>query len=483
MTTSRIIGSALFLIASPYSWAQDLSLFEEPTVKSVLDQFAGSIDERFDEFGVPGMSIALVHDQYVVWTKNIGFATIDTEVPVRSDTVFRIGSITKLFTATMLMQLQDDGLLRLDQSVEGFLPVKLQSPFADPRPVSFRQMASHTSGFPPEGGDYWQTMSMPSIEQLYEDNPIIVLQHPPFTSVAYSNFAVSILGGVLARIANSRYEDYVLEEIFQPLQMSDSVFSVAEIESEQLATGYSFATGEYVVVQPIILNALAPAGQAYSSAKDLAKFVSLQFRNRARGNDQVLGISSLREMRQPVSLFPNIAEASPVGFGMGVGWFLREIAGHQGVGHGGGIPGYTSDITVIPDLKLGIINLRNGGAGAGSDPTTLNRELLEKLIPAIVETKRAARLEKAVFTDDWEKYIGDYDMAGVATLKIIHAGEYLKFFHPFDEPGKEGILVPSSEGSFELEGGVASGETIHFDMDNARDVVGLRVVGILSVKK
>ncbi len=208
---------------------------------------------------------------------------------------------------------------------------------------------------------------------------------------------MSVLGNVLANIANSRYEDYVLEEIFQPLQMMDSAFSEGEINNEQLATGYSFATGEYVIVQPINLNALAPAGQAYSSAIDLAKFVSLQFRNRVRGDDQILGISSLREMRQPVSIFPNIEEASPVGFGIGVGWFLRDIAGSQAIGHGGGIPGYTSDITVIPDLKLGIVNLRNGGAGAGSDPTTINRELLENLIPAIVETKRAAKLKKAVF--------------------------------------------------------------------------------------
>ncbi len=426
--------------------------------------------------------LAIVYDQDIIWSKSFGYTSLTTKTPVTSNTVFRIGSITKLFTATMLMQLRDAGLLRLDQSVDPFIPVDIDAPFTDPRPINFRQLSSHTSGFPPEGGDYWQTLKIPSIKQLYAENPIIHLEHPSFTSMSYSNFGVSVMGDVLASISNMPYEKYVTSKIFKPLKMVNSAFSPSDFENQIIAVGYTVTTGKQVPVENINLNALTPAGQSYSSVNDLSKFISLQFREGTSSDGQILSGSSLREMHHPVYLFPEISKPNSLGFAVGIGWFIRNISGYHAVGHGGGIPGYSADITLVPNFKIGVVTLTNGGISEGNDPTSLNKEILEKIVPAIATAKRNIRLKKAFYRKVWGKYLGEYDLVGVAKLYIVKQSEFMALVHPLDKPEEAGILVPKQENTFVLEGGIAHGAKVDFKVDETGKITGLTVVGIFAPK-
>jgi CubicO group peptidase (beta-lactamase class C family) len=159
-------------------------------IQSVLETFGAQLDTERSRGGIPGFSI--VYDQGVLWSKGLGFANLEAGIPAGPQTIYRIGSVTKMFTATLMMLLRDADRLSLDEPIEKHLPVcRLKSRFDEPSALTFRQVASHTAGLPREAPlDIWQQSGeYPPIEVALESLKDAELIFPPFTEIKYSNEA------------------------------------------------------------------------------------------------------------------------------------------------------------------------------------------------------------------------------------------------------------------------------------------------------
>jgi CubicO group peptidase (beta-lactamase class C family) len=206
-----------------------MSFVSSLEVRAALAGLDVQIEAARQEQHVPGLSVVIVADQDVLFLKGYGLADLVNALPATPHTIYRIGSNTKLFTATMLMQLRDAGKLQLDDPVERYLPAfSIPSRFPDSPPITFRQLATHTSGLPLEAPleyGYHFTRTFPSIEALLSSLTYLERCQPPYTAYRYSNLGFNILGHTLAQIAQQPYAEYVTQHLLNPLGMNDSGFT------------------------------------------------------------------------------------------------------------------------------------------------------------------------------------------------------------------------------------------------------------------
>ena len=330
---------------------------------SSLDEVVARLDAELETVRVAqqivGMSVVIIHDQDVLLAKGYGYADLATETPAGKETVYRVGSITKVFTATALMQLRDAGKVNLDDPIENYVPeFKIKSRFPDARPVTFRQVASHYSGLPTEAPlpySYQDVSSFPRTEELIASLEHSELQAPVNTRSIYSNLGYNILGLAVERIASQPYTDYVTEHILQPLGMKHSGFIVTEELGKLLATGYRAAdeSGAHAVA-PYADHGQA-SGMLYSSVEDMAELLKLQFRQGPAGGKQVLGSSALREMTAPLFV-ANDDAGDPERFwryGNGLSWHMQTEKGLQFNQKRGGTNGFSTVMVFNSRHKLG----------------------------------------------------------------------------------------------------------------------------------
>jgi CubicO group peptidase (beta-lactamase class C family) len=348
------------------------------------------------------LSAVVVHNQKIAWTRSYGSANLEAQIPASPHTMYRLNSITKLFTATMLLQLRDAGKLHLDDLLATYLPrFSIRSPFSNVRPPTLRQVASHTAGLPnmPPLDEFRDPAAMmeaitngtfvfPSIDVVLDSLHAAELVASPMTSINYSNLGFALLGHALERIADQPYQEYVKEHILQPLGMTNSGFAVTPTTTAQDGANNRFATGYISMMPPVVapsvaMNAFVPAGQLAVSASDMARFVALQFGDELARDVHVLSNSTLREMHAPVFLAPDGQH------GVAIGWFLHRLANHVVISHGGAGHDGIAVIGVAPHYHVGVGLFTNVGA-VSVDPGSIQRltmDVLELLLPQPVMTR------------------------------------------------------------------------------------------------
>jgi CubicO group peptidase (beta-lactamase class C family) len=380
----------------------------EPDVPAAVAQVDEQLDKACANLKIAGMSVAVVRDQYVLLAKGYGYADLENKIAADPRTVYRLGSITKVFTATMLMQLRDAGKLQLDDPVEKYLSeFKVKSRFPDARPITFRQVAAHYSGLPTEAPlpyTYRRVTKFPTAEELLASLKGTELAVPPMTEFRYSNLGYNILGLALERVAGQPYAGYVQQHILTPLGMGHTDFTPTDPMRPHLAIGYGPAKkdGSHPAA-PYVAYGTA-SGMLYSSVEDMTEFLKMQFRDGAAGGKQVLGGSSLREMTAPIF----VSNSDPLRFwrnGSGVGWQVFAADGEQYSHKSGGTSGFSCEIIVNPRLKLGIALFTN----TECTPFYAALAALRKLTPAVKRdvAQQAAELTRASLPS-LNKYAGDY---------------------------------------------------------------------------
>lgn len=389
------------------------SLIDDPEVQASLVLLDAQVGAAKDEQDIPGLSIAVILDQTTLWTKGYGYTDVERRITAGPHTIYRIGSITKLFTATMLMQLRDAGRLHLDDPVEKFLPeFRVKSRFPDAKPPTFRQLASHTAGLPLEAPleyGYHFTETFPSPDELLASLRYLEMCLPAMTQYRYSNLGYNVLGYALARAANQPYAEYVETHILQPLDMASTSYRVTPAMEPYVAVGYEPETENVPRQVARFQNYGLPAGMLWSSVADLGRFVALQFRNGSAGGTQILGGSTIREMHLPVFMTSGWKDA------VGIGWHFGEIAGQRVSQHNGGTSGYTSAVVVAPELKFGLAMCANTTAR----PWDIARACLETLLPVVrraIDRARAANVSFGV--GSWRRYVGQYRLE-TAALGVV----------------------------------------------------------------
>lgn len=309
---------------------------------------------------LPGISVAIVRDQELIWSKGYGVSDVKKKTPATPETIYSICSITKLFTSIAIMQLYEQGKLRLDDSLSSLLPDRIiKQQFSDSGPITIRGLLTHSSGLPREADfPYWSApdFKFPSRELVAEKLDQQETLYPASTYFQYSNLGMTLLGEVVEKVSGKTYEDYVQENILKPLRLT-STFSTLpqELWGNKLATGYSSINRQGTRDMLPLFDAQGiQAAVGYSSTVvDLANFASWQFRLMTNGGKEILKASTLKEMQRVHWVDPDWK------INWGLGFVVFQNNGSTLTGHWGNCPGYRSILIMDPREKLGFVVLIN----------------------------------------------------------------------------------------------------------------------------
>jgi CubicO group peptidase (beta-lactamase class C family) len=332
---------------------------------------------------VTGLSIALVDDQRVVWAQGFGYADKNNNVAASAETVYRVGSISKLFTASAAMQLAEQGRMDIDRPLADYLPgFSIRTRFEHVAPITPRSIMTHHSGLPGDRVKGMWSRNPGLFTDLESEIRDEYAAYPPNYVFAYSNLGVSLLGDAVGKVGGGGFSAYMDEYLLQPMGMTHSSFT-AKAEAPGMAKPYRDGqeTEEYGLRD-------VPAGGLNSSVLDLSRFMAMVFADGSSDGHRILKRETLTEMLRP----QNMDVPLDLNFRIGLGWMLgglvdMDIRNAGPVAHhAGGTFNYHSQLIVLPQHRLGVIVLSN----SSSSLTTVNRVATEAIKVAL-ESKTGIR--------------------------------------------------------------------------------------------
>lgn len=377
------------------------------------------IRERMAKYDVTGLSIALVDDQQVVWSEGFGYADKANKLPATADTVYRVGSITKLFTATAAMQLAEEGRFDIDKPLQTWLPeFSIKSRFSGTPPITPRMLMTHHSGLPSDlQNGMWTAHPKPFttiVSQLKDE----YAAYPPNTVLSYSNLGVTLLGHAMQQAAGEDYAALVTRRLLQPLGMTHSVLT-PQPDSPGMSKAYRKGSEE---AEPALRD--VPAGGLNSSVTDLARFLEMIFADGRAGGQQIVKPAALAEMLRVQNADIALDRGQPIG----LGWFLMPLDGVDAeaagptISHSGATMLYQARMIALPKHKLGVIVLANSPSARGVVNSvaaeTLKLALQAKAGIAPAPRERSPNSIRLLSDDDLKAFTGHYATPfGFATVE------------------------------------------------------------------
>jgi serine beta-lactamase-like protein LACTB len=319
-------------------------------VSAQYEQLDELIKEQVADKRLPALSIALVDDQKIVWSKGYGFQDAAKSIPATADTVYRVGSVSKLFTDVAVMQLVEQGKLDLDAPVKSYYGGFAPKYGPNEKTITLRMLMAHRSGLirEPPVGNYFDPDEPTLMKSIFSINGLPTV-YPPGERLKYSNAAIGLVGYVLQKRVGEKFEPYVQRTVLNELGMTGSSFEPTPAVKKNLADAVMWSYHGREFPAPTFELGTAPAGCMYSSVNELAKFASCLFAGGKANGKQILKPETIREMFRPQ--FAGKGEKS----GFGLGFHLSELDGRTRVGHGGAIYGFATDFAALPEEKLGVI--------------------------------------------------------------------------------------------------------------------------------
>lgn len=372
-----------------------------------------------------GLAVGVVRHDRLVSFSGHGLADTASGRPITEDTVFRVGSLTKTFTAVAVMQLWEQGLIDLDASAGDYLRAFRLIPANTAwRLATIRHLLTHTSGIPdvlhvgdllhPKWGPFDSRPPVlsvkvgepaPSLAEYYRGGIRVVTE--PGTAFAYSNHGFATLGQIVEDVTGEPLDRYFRSHIFEPLGMTHTDLVRSEEVMAHLAAGYVFGrTGARVVVDREWLG--RGGGGLYSSSRDLARYASALLGGGANGHGSILEPATLAAM------FERHYHADPRLVAMGLGFFRHDAAGHRIIGHDGILPGFNSSLFLDPDDGVAVFGLTNGSKGA---MVWLPIEM-ERLIHRLLDIPNGTvRNDVPQHPELWQGLCGQYRLPPVGDLR------------------------------------------------------------------
>lgn len=342
---------------------------EADSLENYVDGLAAS---QIRSEHVPGISLSVVKDGRVLLAKGYGYADLEKLTPVSSGTLFRLGSISKLFTWTATMQLAEQDRLDTHADVNRYLG-DASLPKTPYRPVTLADLMTHRAGFEAAdlGYDFFADAGkVPSLDGFVRDHRPALVREPSLIT-SYSNYGATLTGYVVQRVSRQPYPDYVEQHIFAPLDMRSTTFreprqagrgmredAMAPALALRTATGYVRVAGRQTPLpHEYIYPAAAPAGSAYSTADDMARFMLMYLGHGGQEATPVLRPETIALMRKRE--FADRAGATDFAHG----FFNGRMAGYQTYGHTGAMIGFKSALVLVPELDLGVYVAVNSAQG------------------------------------------------------------------------------------------------------------------------
>lgn len=336
-----------------------------------LDAYVEQVRQQFE---VPGIALAVVMDGKVVVAKGYGVRRLGKKAPVDDRTLFAIASNTKAFTATALALLVEEGKIEWDAPVVSDLPwFQLSDPYVT-REITVRDLLVHRSGLGLGAGDLlWWPGSDYDRKEVVRRLRYLPLASSFRSTYAYDNVLYVVAGELIETVSGQRWEDFVANRILAKVGMRDSnTWDSKSGTGRNSASPHARINGAVAPIATIPSDATDPAGGINASARDMAKWLLILLDSgRLPDGGRLFSEQSARQLWTPVTPVPidddptcGLAPLKPQFNGYALGFGVRDYRGHKLIIHGGALPGYLSQVAMIPDLKLGVAVMTNQEAGA-----------------------------------------------------------------------------------------------------------------------
>jgi CubicO group peptidase (beta-lactamase class C family) len=330
--------------------------------KFITDSLDVYVNRALTNWRIPGAAVCIVKDGKVVMMKGYGMKELGLNNKVDENTLFMIGSNTKAFTATSLAILQAQGKLSLDDKVTKYLPeFKLDNKFAGEEAV-IRDLLCHRIGFRTFQGDFTFYNTNLTRSEVIEKMSHVKAAYPFRTKWGYTNSAFLTAGQIIPKVTGKTWEAFLKENIFAPLGMMNTLALTEDMpKSLNRTVPHTLVNGHLTAIPYCQIDGLAPAGAISSSVNDMSKWMLALLNDGKVGARQVIPFAALQATRQPQDIVGRVnhlnGESNYELYGLG--WFLQDYEKHQLVMHDGGVNGYLSSVTLVPQEHLGIVILTN----------------------------------------------------------------------------------------------------------------------------
>jgi CubicO group peptidase (beta-lactamase class C family) len=418
-----------------------------PTPKS-LDDFDAIVTKAMAEAKIPGLSVAIVRDGKVVYAKGFGYRDVERKLPVTTDTLFAIGSVSKSFTSLVFGILNDEGKVDWDRPIRTYLPTfQIDDPIATEHATP-RDLLSHRTGLA-RYDLIWYSSNF-TREDLVSRLQYLKSDREFRSGYEYNNLMITTMGYLEGRIANSSWEDLVRSRIFEPLGMQKSNFSVTDSQkSSDFSQPYSLKKDIVSKVPFKNVDAIGPAGSINSSINDLSRYVIFQLGDGTYNGKRIVSQNNLRLVhtgQTPITGLPEFFTQNGLGpMTYAMGWVDTTYRGHHMVWHNGGIDGFYSLLTMLPEDKIGVVILTNLIGNHSLEPvaySAFDRLLGLSLDPWLDRYKalddKAKKAEEEAKKDKVSTaktgthsshpladFAGEYSNPGLGTVKIAQNGQEL----------------------------------------------------------
>ncbi|HSF16918.1 MAG TPA: serine hydrolase domain-containing protein [Vicinamibacteria bacterium] len=377
------------LVAVTFLAGARLASSVETSRGELLSRIDQAVEHAMERDRVPAISIGIDHRGELLVAKGYGMADLENRVPATEHTVYRIGSVTKQFTAAAILKLAEQGLVSLDGRIENYVP---EFPVRDFE-ITIAQLLDHTSGIKgyTEMPEFWEKSRL----DLTHEQMVALMASAPFEfepgeRYQYSNSAYYLAGLVIENVTEKTYAELLQETFFEPLGLFETHYLYDGPIIPNRAKGYAVENNTVVNAEPLSMLLPYAAGSLGSSAHDLLVW------QRALTSGRVVNDESFERMTTPTTL--NDGDETDYGLGLG----LSSLDGHRKISHGGGINGFLTDVAWYPDDALFVVVLTNS---ASSHPGPLANQLTRHVLGLDEPEFRRITMDE----DTLRRYVGTYN--------------------------------------------------------------------------
>jgi len=371
------------------------------------------LDQLREQHGVPGASLAVLRDDEISSVAS-GLLNLDTGVEATTESLFQIGSITKVWTTTVVMQLVDEGLVELDAPVRRYLPELRVADACVAEAVTIRHLLTHSSGI--DGDNFADTGRGDDALEKYVASCAELLQvHPLGGTMSYCNTGFSLLGRVIEVATGEVWDSAMRTRLFEPMQLTHTATLPEDVLRFRAAIGHIDPSGKGLQTAPMwgLPRTAGPAGGICSTATDVAQFARLHLAGGALGDTQVVSEASVRAMQVPQVEVPSGGDGISSRH-WGLGWSLFGWNGRTVLGHDGGTIGQSAFLRAVPDAGVAVVLLTNGG-----NTLALFRDVFGELLHDLAGVDLPAELAppETPLPVDPSAYVGVYERQG-ASIRV-----------------------------------------------------------------
>ena len=436
----------------------------DATLQERLEKLSQKLEIKRQEFHIPGMAMAIVKDNKIIYTKGFGVSDLDKKTLVTGKTVFGIGSTTKAFTATLIAMLVDEGKIQWDDPVTKYLPYLQFNMENITDEITLRDMMSHQTGFT-------------RFNLLYANGKVgrdeilhAAIKAEPWAGFRekflYTNLMVSGAGVAAAKSIDTDWESLLDNRLLQPLGMKNTTSRYEKVQQDPLLSkGYTWLQeqGKHKQLNMHNITNIGPAGAISSNVEDMAKWLQLQLGKGTFNGKRIVSERQIQETRKPqIAITPDAH--------YGLGWMLREYRGQKLVAHDGSVEGYSAIVALLPESNIGFVLLTNvtttGLLGVSMNlvwETLLNKPQEE----IVLDTTKGA--------PSYETYVGEY-IANFAAFKDTIFSFHTKDGTAYiDVPGQMDYELKPPDKHGKMYFVVTDTISISFDKDMDENIIALRM--------